>query len=182
MTPALLMMLAAGATHGADDVGLFDFRDPHELRRWVTVHDTVMGGRSDGRLDASPAGHAVFQGHLSLRNNGGFASVRTRPRELGLAGRTGLVLRVRGDGRTYQLRLRQDDQFDGVAWRFQFPTTAGAWSVITVPFEACEPVWRGRRVAGAGPVDPARVRQVGFMLADKQEGDFQLEVARVGVY
>jgi monofunctional biosynthetic peptidoglycan transglycosylase len=184
MTPALLMMLAAGASAGSasDGSGLFDFRDPGELRRWVAVHDTVMGGRSDGGLASTDDGHAVFAGHLSLENNGGFASVRTVPRQLGLDHATGLVLRVRGDGRTYQLRLRQDDRFDGIAWRFRFDTTPGQWSVVTVPFSACEPVWRGRRVAGAGPVEPAQIRQVGFMLADKQAGDYRLEIARVGAY
>jgi len=181
MTPALLMMLAAGAA-GGDDTGLIDLRDPAEPGRWIAVHDTVMGGRSDGGLGRTDDGHLVFSGNLSLANNGGFASVRTLPRDLPLASRTGLVLRVRGDGRTYQVRLRLDDRFDGIAWRFRFPTAAGAWTTVTVPFEACEPVWRGRRVPGQGRLDPARVRQLGFMLADKQEGAFRLEIARIGVY
>ncbi len=181
MTPALLMMLAASGG-GGSDAGLIDLRDPAEPGRWVAVHDTVMGGRSEGGLTRDPDGHLVFAGHLSLENNGGFASVRTLPRELGLAERTGLIFRVRGDGRTYQVRLRLDDRFDGVAWRFPFATTAGRWTVVTVPFSACEPVWRGRRVPGQGPLPPARIRQLGFMLADKQAGDFRLEVARIAAY
>jgi monofunctional biosynthetic peptidoglycan transglycosylase len=181
MTPALLMMLAAGGAGGAD-TGLIDLDDPAELRRWVAVHDTVMGGRSAGGLTRSEDGHLVFRGDLSLENNGGFASVRTLPRELGLADRTGLILRVRGDGRTYQLRLRLDDRFDGVAWRHRFATTAGQWTLVTVPFSVCEPVWRGRRVAGQGPLEPTRIRQVGFLLADKQPGPFQLEIARIAAY
>ena len=181
MTPALLMMLAASGGAGSD-AGLIDLRDPAEPGRWIAVHDTVMGGRSEGGLTRDADGHLVFSGRLSLENNGGFASVRTLPRALGLDQRTGLILRVRGDGRTYQVRLRLDDRFDGIAWRFRFDTTPGQWTVVTVPFSACEPVWRGRRVPGQGPLQPESIRQLGFMLADKQPGPFRLEIARISAY
>ena len=42
-----------------------------------------------------------------------------------LAAATGLIVRVKGDGRTYQLRLRTSDRFDGVAYRALFATDAG---------------------------------------------------------
>ncbi len=44
-----------------------------------------------------------FFGTLSLANNGGFASVRTKPKKLDLANGDTLVARVRGDGREYML-------------------------------------------------------------------------------
>lgn len=160
---------------------LIDPTDPAELERWVAIHDTVMGGRSQGGLVIED-GALVFVGLLSLENNGGFASVRTRPRDLGLEGKTGLTVRVRGDGRTYRLRLRDNDRFDGHAWQFEFATTAGQWTQVTAPFAAFEPVFRGRRVRVNGPLEPARVRQLGFMVADKRAGAFRLEVGAVRAY
>lgn len=181
MIPALMMILAAGAGADRPATPVIDTADATEPARWVAIHDTVMGGVSRGGLEHAE-GRLVFRGHLSLENNGGFASVRTLPRDLGLAGAAGLRLRVRGDGRTYQLRLRPDDAFDGVAWRFEFPTTAGRWTEVEAPLAAFEPVWRGRRVERAGAIDGARVRQLGVMIADKQAGDFRLEIARVEAY
>jgi hypothetical protein len=53
---------------------------------------------------------------LSLENNGGFASVRCLVGLTDLSEFAGLAVRVRGDGRPYQLRLRGNDRFDGVAY------------------------------------------------------------------
>jgi monofunctional biosynthetic peptidoglycan transglycosylase len=135
-----------------------------------------MGGVSSGRMVAADQG-LRFEGELSLENNGGFASVR-RPVDADLSSSTGVRLRLRGDGRTYQFRLRLDNRWDGVAWRAEFPTT-GEWQTIELPFDRFTPVFRGRRVPDAGPVVPADIRQVGFMLADKTPGPFALEIRAI---
>ncbi len=62
---------------------LFDFSDPRSVALWDPINDGVMGGVSRGQLRHDPAGHAVFAGHVSFENNGGFASVRCRPGDLG---------------------------------------------------------------------------------------------------
>ena len=182
MTPALMTMLAAGAA--ATDraqVGLIDVTDPGEALRWIADHDTVTGGHSRGRLEVIDS-RAIFSGHLSLEQGNGFASVLTLPRDFGLAAATGLVLRVRGDGRTYRVRLRTDASFDGIAWQYSVPTTAGKWTTVIAPFDRCVAVWRGRPVTGQGHLDPRRIQQIGFMVAGDQEGEFRLEIGRVGAY
>jgi monofunctional biosynthetic peptidoglycan transglycosylase len=118
-----------------------------------------------------------FEGELSLENNGGFASVR-RSIVDDLSESTGVRLEIRGDGRTYQFRLRQDDRFDGIAWRAEF-TTSGDWQTIVLSFDQFIPVFRGRQVPDAGPVEPAAIRQIGFMLADKTPGSFSLEIRSI---
>lgn len=143
---------------------------------WRTVHDGVMGGKSTGSMNLED-GALVFSGKLSLENNGGFASVR-RSIEADLTGCERVRLSVRGDGRTYQFRIRQDQNFDGIAWRSMLPTSAD-WRLLELPFSDFVPVFRGRQVAGAGPVMAGRIRQVGFMLADKKPGSFRLEVRAV---
>jgi NADH dehydrogenase [ubiquinone] 1 alpha subcomplex assembly factor 1 len=90
----------------------------------------------------------------------------------------GVRLDVRGDGRTYQFRVRQDDRFDGVAWRAEF-STSSEWQTVELAFDEFVPVFRGRRVPDAGPVVPATIRQIGFMLADKTPGPFKLEIRSI---
>lgn len=147
-----------------------------DAEAWRPVNDGVMGGLSRGAMAEAPVG-LVFEGELSLENNGGFASVR-RPVDSDLSGATRLRLKVRGDGRTYQARLRQDDRFDGIAWRKAF-TTSGQWQTLTLDFDDFEPVFRGRRVADAGPVIASRIRQLGFMVADRTPGPFRLEIGAI---
>lgn len=143
---------------------------------WRSINDGVMGGVSSGAMTLSPNG-LVFEGELSLENNGGFASVRRNINEE-LAGATGLQLMVRGDGRTYQARLRHGDRFDGIAWRAEFATSP-QWQTVTLDFADFEPVFRGRPVTDAGPVVPLKIRQLGFMVADKTPGPFRLEIGAI---
>lgn len=143
---------------------------------WLVINDDVMGGRSTAQVDAFGSG-LRFEGDLSLENNGGFSSTRRLLPEAP-AGADGVRLEVRGDGRDYQFRLRQDQRFDGVAWRAPFRATDD-WQVIELRFDQFEPVFRGRPVPEAGLPDPAQVNQVGFMISDRREGHFALEVRRL---
>ena len=177
----LLMLqpaLAAQKTplNNKTDMILFDFQKQSDLQDWRVVNDGVMGGLSRGEIIMTDSGTAVFQGILSLENNGGFSSTRTLPRPLNLDGYDGITLRVRGDGNTYQLRLRLDDRFDGVAYRYRFQTKADQWMTVEIPFSEFVPVFRGRELNDVGPVEPARIQQIGFLVSDKQAGPFKLEV------
>jgi hypothetical protein len=148
---------------------------------WFVVNDGVMGGRSSSTLKGEDGGVAVFEGYLSLENNGGFASVRTAVPERALAGASSVLLRVRGDGKRYQLRLRPPGRSDGVAFAAGFQTTAGRWTTVELPLESFEPTFRGYRPRGVGPLDAGKIGQVGIMLTDKQEGPFRLEIDWIGV-
>jgi NADH dehydrogenase [ubiquinone] 1 alpha subcomplex assembly factor 1 len=65
---------------------LFDFTDANAANAWRAIDDRVMGGVSRSALRHDPAGHAVFEGTVSLERNGGFASVPSTPGERGLPG------------------------------------------------------------------------------------------------
>ena len=99
---------------------LFDFTNASVARGWRSVDDDVMGGVSSSRIepgvDSGPRG-ARFVGTVSLENNGGFASIRSTPAPLGLAGAEGLELELIGDGHTYKLSIRLDSDFVGVSYQ-----------------------------------------------------------------
>lgn len=155
---------------------LFAFEGGEGPGRWMIVNDGVMGGLSRSRMFVTDDDTAVFEGEVSLANNGGFASVRSRPGPLPTAGTSRLAVRVRGDGREYQLRIRTEDAFDGVAYRWSFKTRAGEWMTIEASYREFVPTFRGRILRDVPPIDPAAIRQIGFMIADKEEGPFRLEV------
>jgi NADH dehydrogenase [ubiquinone] 1 alpha subcomplex assembly factor 1 len=156
---------------------LIEFSDTEEVSRWVAINDDVMGGISQGRIELSAAATALFCGQLSLENNGGFASIRRRSNNYNLNGCNGVILKVKGDSRTYQFRVKTDDQYDGVAYRSLFATDARQWQIITLPFESFSASFRGRPVPDAPVLRPEQIRQIGFLLADKQPGLFRLEIA-----
>jgi hypothetical protein len=145
------------------------------------VDDVVMGGVSSSGFGLAEAGIARFSGRVSLEYNGGFASVRTPPRDWDTAGATAVVLRVRGDGHTYKFTLRTSDGFDGIQYQSRFAPPAGEWTEVRLPVDSFVPTYRGRTVSSAPPLDPARVRVLGLMISDRQAGPFELLVDRIGV-
>lgn len=157
---------------------LIDFTDVDESQRWIAINDGVMGGISQSGLQRSPSATGIFNGHLSLENNGGFASIR-RSDSYKLKGCAGIMLNVKGDGRTYQFRVKTDDQYDGIAYRALFTTEAQNWQTIAIPFNSFCASFRGRLVPNAPALDPEKIKQIGFLLADKLHGAFCLEIVSI---
>jgi hypothetical protein len=149
--------------------------------RWNPINDSVMGGVSHSQLRYDPAGHAVFAGHVSFENNGGFASVRCQPCDLGRKEVVAYLLEVRGDGKRYKLNLRTDNGFDGVNYQARLEPPAAIWTTCRLACADFLPSWRGRPVPDAPPLDTARLRQIGLMIADRQEGPFALAVRSIAV-
>lgn len=158
---------------------LFDFSGPRPVGLWHPINDGVMGGISRSLLRHDPAGHAVFAGHVSFENKGGFASVRCQPDDLGRQDVIAYLLEVRGDGKRYKLNLRTDNGFDGVNYQLGFLPPAGIWTTCRLASADFLPSWRGRPVPNAPPLDTNRVRQIGLMIADRQAGPFEFAVQSI---
>ena len=162
-------------------ITLLDFDDEADTALWRPVDDVVMGGVSRSIFEPAEPGTARFRGDVSLENFGGFASVRTPPRDWDTAGAQAFVLRVRGDGKTYKFTVRTSDAFDGLQYQARFVAPAGAWTDVRLPVDTFVPTFRGRRVPFVPSLDPAKVRALGLMISDKQAGPFELLVDRIGV-
>ena len=159
----------------AQDRILFRFDDAESAKPWQTVNDGVMGGRSDGRFRINDDKKMEFFGTLSLENNGGFASVRTRGTNLGLKQGDSIVARVRGDGRDYNVNLYVPRSIGRNSYRQPFKTKKNEWIEVTLPFDKFVATWRGR-VFPNDKLDPSEVTGMGFQLSDKKAGPFKLEV------
>jgi NADH dehydrogenase [ubiquinone] 1 alpha subcomplex assembly factor 1 len=154
---------------------LFDFSNPDEIERWRIVVDGVMGGQSTGAL-AIEDERLVFSGETSLRNNGGFSSIRARVPSGSLAGYDALRIRVMGDGRTYILGTSSLTGRGDSYWS-RFDTTAGEWTTVTVPITEMVRQYFGTPIQGR--LQPSGVRGLEFYIYDKQAGPFRLEVERI---
>jgi hypothetical protein len=171
MLAILMALVVVECAHGndVDSLLLADF-DTRQLS-WTTVNDNVMGGRSQGGFEIED-GMLLFHGTTNT-DGGGFSSIRSGPGAPVLEGREAIRLRVRGDGRTYSLRL--DTGRPRGAYRAAFGTVKDRWTEARLPFESFIPRWRGRKL-DLPPPEPADVIALGFMIYDKQDGPFRLEV------
>ena len=183
---AVLLLLSKSPTNAFGNVPekidsdmkvLFEFTGSDPSPEWRATNDTVMGGVSVGKAELTKEG-MDFSGHLSLENNGGFASVHMGV-ELDLSDYSGMRLKVLGDGRVYQLRFESDAihrQRWPVSFRGDFETVDGEWTEVFISFSELSQTWRGSRLAGHN-FSKDDIRRVAFMLADGQAGEFTLKVA-----
>jgi monofunctional biosynthetic peptidoglycan transglycosylase len=175
-----LLMLSSTLMAADENRVLFEFGKPEAAKQWTTVNDGVMGGRSDGRFKINENTNMEFFGTLSLENNGGFASVRSRPMEIGLRTGDSIVARVRGDGRKYTINLYVPRGSGGNSFRQSFETKKGEWIEASFSAEEFVATYRGR-VFPDQKLDPSKVNSVGFLLGDKKAGPFKLEVEWIKV-
>lgn len=183
-------------------VTVFDFSSSDSgagstMAGWSVVNDTVMGGMSSGQL-AMEDGLMVFSGVLSLDNNGGFASVRSPliesrsnetnsmsstqssidPSNTVWADRPGPRIVVQGDGRTWTVEIRTDDESGG--WIATLPTSPNTITDVTIPWTSFEPVTRFLDPRDAAePLEPSRIVSIAFYLVDGIEGPFRLGIRTI---
>jgi uncharacterized surface protein with fasciclin (FAS1) repeats len=157
--------------------------DENKEMGWQIVNDGVMGGLSQGNAEFTDEGIMKFSGTLSLENNGGFTTARSESVELNLSNDLGLLLLVKGDGRTYEARLDSDATYRGMPVSFagKFTTTKGEWQQVKIPFSDFKGSWRGKDLPDE-KLNPANITRVWILLGDKNEGPFSLEVDWIRTY
>lgn len=172
----LLAILVTSYPLGSQTIASFE--NPSDLRNWGVVNDSVMGGISTSRFEQTADGNLLFQGVLSLENNGGFVSIRSRPGSFDLQNVEGFTIKARGDGRTYYLDLRVIGQTTSGSFRAAFPTEKNTWTEAFVPTSKFVRQSFGRPFPDI-PLNPSDVNSIGFTLSDKNPGPFKLEIEYV---
>lgn len=155
---------------------LFDFTTDSDLNNWYIVDDVVMGGRSDGKIRISSEGHGLYTGTISLENNGGFSSLRYRTEPVSVGQGDKLRVRLKGDGKTYQLRVKQDRRNE-YSYVYEFEST-GDWQEIEVPLHEMYPVYRGRQLNRPN-FDHDRIEELIFLIGNKRPEEFRLLIDHI---
>lgn len=153
-----------------------------DLICWRSVGDPVMGGCSTGVVSKPPSHDYVsFHGEVSTANGGGFSSVRGEVKKQNLERVQGFFLQIRGDGKTYAFRLiTQETGESGVVYHAEFATLPKTWLGIRLSLDNFEARIRGQRVSPSLSLAGQTLRGAGFLVGNKQEGEFCLDVR--GVY
>jgi monofunctional biosynthetic peptidoglycan transglycosylase len=160
---------------------VIDFAKSSDTNNWIVINDVVMGGVSESSYQVTESGTAVFSGAVSLENNGGFASANRNPSQFDLSDSDGIRFKVKGDGKKYKISVKNDGSFNGFSYRVEFNTKDGEWLTIDAPFSSFIPMLMGQKTS-ASPIDRAIIKTFGFLISDKQEGPFRLEIDWIGAY
>jgi len=148
---------------------------------WEVINDGVMGGISESKFEIKPDQTCVFSGMVSLKNNGGFASLRASLNGSVSGNFEKIVIRVKGDGKTYSFRIRTDENFDGVAYTCSFSTKKDEWIEYEFSPDDFVPTFRGRTLSNVPPLSNLNISHVGFLISEKQSGNFELIIEWIKV-
>ena len=147
--------------------------EPFLDQEWTVVNDSVMGGLSASEVSLDKESQAVmFQGNVSLKNNGGFASIRLRNTP-NLKDLDGIEIKATGEDKTYQLVV-----WVGMGPRLYYKHDfSPSDDPQRIYFSDFTPVSYGRSVFTASlPNNLSAASSVGILIGDKQKGSFSLKL------
>ena len=176
ITKIILFFIIATKLFGQDMI-IFQPSMNIGLENWRIVNDDVMGGISKSYISLNDENNMLFNGYLSLENRGGFASCRNSLSEKIPKDTTKFKIRVKGDGRTYQFRLRMRNTYANYAVNFK--TIKNEWIDVEISMDEFKAYIMGARRPLSPKLKAEKISSIGFLLADKKEGNFGLEIMHV---
>jgi len=157
---------------------LFDFNTKSNIDNWRVVDDGVMGGISSSKFFVDALGNGVFEGGVSLENNGGFCSVQYYPTAVSLTQQKVFSIRLKGDGKKYQFRVKSK-RSNYYSYIYEFQTTRN-WETIEIPITALHASFRGRTV-DIPNYDGESLEEIAFLIGNKKNENFQLMIDKIEV-
>ncbi|MGO2101483.1 MAG: CIA30 family protein [Psychroflexus halocasei] len=155
---------------------IFKFSKQAQLKNWKIVDDVVMGGKSSSEIKLDEQGNGLFDGKVSLKNNGGFSSVRYCFQRKNNEKYTHLIIEIKGEGKEYQFRVRENSS-DQHAYKAHFKTS-GDWEIVKIPFNEMSPTLKGQKLDM--PIFSGKyLEEIGFLIANKKEQNFQLIIKKI---
>jgi NADH dehydrogenase [ubiquinone] 1 alpha subcomplex assembly factor 1 len=157
---------------------IYDFQKDTSTTNWRVVDDEVMGGLSQGKLRVDDEGHGVYSGTVSTENNGGFSSLRYRFDAIETSEDQSVVLRVKGDGKKYQFRVKdKPSQYHSYIYTFE---TNGDWQTIEIPLAEMTPSFRGRKLSIPN-FNHTQIEEIAFLIGNKKAESFELIIDKIEV-
>ncbi len=157
---------------------IYTFLNQKNINEWNVVNDGVMGGISKSSLVLNNSGNGKFSGHVSLANNGGFASIQLDRIIVLSQEKKFIVLRIKGDGKRYEFRIKgKSSQFESYVHQF---STSGDWENLKLAIREFYPQYRGRKL-NIPNFNFKTIEQLSFLISNKQEEDFELLIDSISL-
>ncbi len=157
---------------------IFDFTKESIIDNWKIVDDGVMGGLSTSNFFVDNTGNGVFKGTVSTKNSGGFCSVRHFFKPLSIKSNKTFWIRVKGDGKKYQFRVKSTVS-DSHSYIYEFQTTTD-WQNIQIPINEMYASFRGRTL-NIPNYDGTTLEEIAFLIGNKKAESFELLIDKVEV-
>jgi len=108
----------------------------------------------------------------------GYAGLQPKQRSslTNLEGFNGIEIRAKTDGRVYIANIKVDTVVKHHLYQAFFTTRKGEWTNIVLPFNRFTLTFQGQVEGESLPIDPRQFQAVSFLMAERKEGDFRMEL------
>jgi monofunctional biosynthetic peptidoglycan transglycosylase len=140
-----------------------------------------MGGLSSSKVLVEND-KIIFTGNVSLKNNGGFASLRSPVKDYNFKNFSGIEIKIKGDGKLYSISMKETSYFTGYFYTASFETKADEWMTIKLTFDKFKLYYFGRKINSNSRVPLENIKEISFLIGDKQEGNFVVVIDYIKLY
>jgi len=150
--------------------------------QWSIINDDVMGGLSSSKVIINNDNIILFTGNVSLKNNGGFASLRSPVKDYNFEKFSGIETKIKGDGRRYSVSMKETTYFTGYFYTSTFETKKDEWIVVQIPFKEFKLYYFGNETNSNNEFPYNKIKEISLLIGDKQEGSFEVEIDYIKLY
>jgi hypothetical protein len=157
---------------------VYDFKSHNNVSDWYQTNDDVMGGISKSYMSLDKNGNGVFSGNVSTKYNGGFAMTRL-PVNIPLDKKySKVILRLKGDGKKYQFRLKanRNQRF----WYVQEFQTTKEMSEIVLPLKDFYAAFRGYKL-DIDNFSENSIQEIAILIGNKKNENFKIEIETIKI-
>lgn len=143
---------------------------------WMIVNDGVMGGLSKSKVTFTK-NSLMFRGTLSLKNNGGFASIRSSNAKYDLSKYSAVKIKFRSTGRDFAIRFTDSNLYFRPSYKHNFSSSSGNWEIAELKMSNFKEYTMGQVSNTTVNTDKFKnIIRMGIILSDKQDGPFEIEI------
>lgn len=155
---------------------LIDFGKNTAGQNWSVTNDGVMGGLSKGQAYLSDSS-VVFQGEVSLENNGGFSSLRSPYQRFNLSNYKEVEIKSRSSGLPFSITFSKSQRFWIPNYKYFLTANNDEWMIHTFSLSELEEFRMGDSMNETiSSKDIENLIGISFFNEGKKEGKFTLEV------
>ena len=170
----IILLLHMFTTQSAS-TSLFTFGKQGNTDDWFIINDGVMGGLSAGTVTDTEQ-TTIFEGTVSLDNNGGFTAYRSPYGTFDFSAYETVTIRARGGGQVIGFSLQMARAYYEPYYRVTFEPT-NEWQEYTFSLRDMPAMRLGRSLGWSmTTAELAKVIRLGFITTAKKAGAFEVEI------
>jgi NADH dehydrogenase [ubiquinone] 1 alpha subcomplex assembly factor 1 len=147
---------------------------------WIILSDNVMGGVSEAQIEYGSSS-VILTGSVSLKNRGGFVSLKSNFGKLDLSSYKTVKITFRSTLQKYAFTMENSPRWYEPAYKHEFSAKEiNKWETVSLELNSFEEEVIGQPTGNkADKSITESILRIGISTNEKREGPFQLEIESI---